>query len=133
VSKNWQGGYAWDPFCSNNCAMPAELVSDPSQYVNYAVKFELYTPATLPAMPLTLYMCFNSGNFKEYFFDVSGNNTYPFTTGGKWQTFTAPLSKWGNLQGFAFSDPMIMEFMLKDNNPSVSNFSICNFRMVRIK
>ncbi|HEY8970412.1 MAG TPA: IPT/TIG domain-containing protein, partial [Puia sp.] len=31
VAKSWQGGWAWDPFCSNNCAMPAELVNDPSQ------------------------------------------------------------------------------------------------------
>lgn len=133
VAKNWQGGWAWDPFCSNNCAMPAELVSDPSQYVNYALKFEMNIAAGSPSMPLPLYMVFNSGNFKEFFFDVSGKNTYPFTTNGKWQTFTAPLSAWGNLQGFTFSNPIIMEFMLKANDPSASNFSICNFRMVRIK
>ncbi|MBS1606013.1 MAG: IPT/TIG domain-containing protein [Bacteroidetes bacterium] len=133
VAKSWQGGWNWDPFCSNNCAMPAELVSDPTQYVNYALKFEMNVPAGPPSMPLKLYMCFNSGNFKEFFFDVSGTGSYPFTTNGKWQTFTAPLSAWGNLQGFSFSNPIIMEFMLKDSNPSQSNFSICNFRMVRIK
>ena len=132
VAKSWQGNWSWDPFCSNNAAIPAELVSDPSQYVNYGIKFELYTPATGPTLPLKLYMCFNSGNFKEFFFDVSGGN-YPFSTGGKWETFTAPLTAWGNLQGFAFSNPIIMEFMLKDANPSQSNFSICNLRMVRIK
>lgn len=132
VAKSWQGGWAWDPFCSSWCAMPSELVSDPTQYVNYALKFEMNVPAGPPSMPLKLYMVFNSGNFKEFFFDVSGNNTYPFTTNGKWQTFTAPLSAWGNLKGFAFSNPIIMEFMLKDANPSQSNFSICNFRMVRI-
>ncbi|HTJ11760.1 MAG TPA: glycan-binding surface protein [Dinghuibacter sp.] len=133
VAKSWQGGWAWDPFCSNNCAMPAALVADPTQYVNYALKFELYTPNTLPALPLDLYMCFNSGNFKEYFYDPSGTGTFPFTTHGKWETFTVPLAGWGNLAGFTFSNPIIMEFMLKDANPSQSDFSICNFRMVPIK
>jgi len=131
VKKSWQGGWAWDPFCSNNCAMPAALVSDPAQYVNYALKFEMYTPATPPALPLKLYMVFNSGNFKEFFYDA-GAGSYPFSTGGKWQTFTVPLKSWGNLDGFAFSNPIIMEFMLKDSNPSQSDFSICNFRMVPI-
>ena len=131
VAKSWQGGWAWDPFCSNNCAMPAELVNDPSQYVNYALKFEMYTPLPPPALPLKLYMCFNSGNFKEFFYDA-GNGSYPFSTGGRWQTFTVPLKSWGNLAGFTFSNPIIMEFMLKDSNPSQSNFSICNFRMVPI-
>ena len=133
VAKSWQANWAWDPFCSNNCAMPAELVNDPTQYVNYALKFEMNVAAGSPSMPLPLYMCFNSGNFKEFFFDVSGSSTYPFTTNGKWQTFTAPLSAWGNLQGFTFSNPIIMEFMLKNSTASQSNFSICNFRMVRIK
>lgn len=132
VAKSWQANWNWDPFCSNNCAMPAELVNDPTQYVNYAVKFEMNVAAGSPAMPVPLYMCFNSGNFKEFFFDVSGNNTYPFTTNGKWQTFTAPLSSWGNLSGFTFSNPIIMEFMLKNSTAVQSNFSICNFRMVRI-
>ncbi|HTI92714.1 MAG TPA: glycan-binding surface protein [Puia sp.] len=132
VAKSWQGGWAWDPFASNNCAMPAELVSDPSTYVKYALKFEMYTPVAAPSLPLKLYMCFNSGNFKEYFYDA-GNGSYPFSTGGKWQTFTVPLKSWGNLNGFSFSNPIIMEFMLKDSNPSQSNFSICNFRMVPIQ
>ncbi|MBN9381792.1 MAG: IPT/TIG domain-containing protein [Chitinophagaceae bacterium] len=131
VAKSWQGGWAWDPFCSNNCAMPAELVNDPSKYVNYALKFEMYTPVNPPALPLKLYMVFNSGNFKEFFYDA-GNGSYPYSTGGKWRTFTVPLKSWGNLQGFTFSNPIIMEFMLKDSNPSQSNFSICNFRMVPI-
>lgn len=133
VNKSWQANWAWDPFCSNNCAMPAELVNDPSQYVNYALKFEMNVAAGSPSMPLPLYMCFNSGNFKEFFFDVSGNNTYPYTTNGKWQTFTAPLSSWGVLDGFTFSNPITMEFMLKNSTAAQSNFSICNFRMVRIK
>ncbi|HEY4288130.1 MAG TPA: glycan-binding surface protein [Puia sp.] len=133
VAKSWQGGWNWDPFLSNNCAMPAELVSNPSSYVKYALKFEMNIPAGPPSLPLTLYMCFNSGNFKEYFYDASGNNTYPFTTNGKWQTFTVPLKNWGNLDGLTFSDPIIMEFMLKGNDPSQSNFSICNFRMVPIQ
>lgn len=132
VAKSWQGGWAWDPFASNNCAMPAELVSNPSTYVKYALKFEMYTPSAAPSLPLKLYMCFNSGNFKEYFYDA-GNGSYPFSTGGKWQTFTVPLKSWGNLDGFTFSNPIIMEFMLKDANPSQSNFSICNFRMVPIQ
>lgn len=131
VAKSWSGGWAWDPFCSNNCAMPAALVSDGSQYVNYALKFEMYTPASGASLPLKLYMCFNSGNFKEFFYDP-GNGSYPFSTGGKWETFTVPLKSWGNLAGFTFSNPTIMEFMLKDSNPSQSNFSICNFRMVPI-
>lgn len=133
VDKSWQGNWNWDPFCSDNCAMPAELVNDPTQYVNYGLKFEMNVAAGSPSMPLPLYMVFNSGNFKEFFFDVSGTNTYPFTTNGKWQTFTAPLSAWGNLQGFTFSNPIVMEFMLKNSTASQSNFSICNFRMVRIK
>jgi len=133
VAKSWQGNWNWDPFCSNNCAMPAELVNDPTQYVNYGLKFEMNVAAGSPSMPLPLYMCFNSGNFKEFFFDVSGSSSYPFTTNGQWQTFTAPLSAWGNLQGFTFSNPIIMEFMLKNSTASQSNFSICNFRMVRIK
>lgn len=131
VARSWQGGWAWDPFCSNNCAMPAELVSDPSKYVNYALKFEMYTPLNAPVLPLKLYMCFNSGNFKEFFYDA-GNGSYPYSTGGKWRTFTVPLKSWGNLEGFTFSNPIIMEFMLKDANPSQSNFSICNFRMVPV-
>jgi hypothetical protein len=131
VAKSWQGGWAWDPFCSNNCAMPAELVNDPAQYVNYALKFEMNIPAGPPSLPLKLYMCFNSGNFKEYFYDA-GAGAYPFSTNGKWETFTVPLKNWGNLNGLAFSNPIIMEFMLKDANPSQSNFSICNFRMVPI-
>jgi len=131
VAKSWQGGWAWDPFCSNNCAMPAELVNDPAKYVKYALKFEMYTPLNPPALPLKLYMVFNSGNFKEFFYDAGGGS-YPYSTGGKWRTFTVPLSSWGNLQGFTFSNPIIMEFMLKDSNPSQSNFSICNFRMVPI-
>jgi hypothetical protein len=132
VAKSWQANWAWDPFCSNNCAMPAELVNDASKYVNYALKFEMYTPVKAPVLPLKLYMVFNSGNFKEYFFDA-GNGSYPFSTGGKWQTFTAPLKNWPNLMpGFTFSNPTIMEFMLKDQNASQSNFSICNFRMVPI-
>jgi hypothetical protein len=133
VAKSWQGGWAWDPFLSNNCAMPAELVSNPSSYVKYALKFEMYTPVGTPSLPLKLYMVFNSGNFKEYFYDASGSNSYPFSTNGKWQTFTVPLQSWGNLAGFSFSNPIIMEFMLKDSNPSQSNFSICNFRMVPIQ
>ncbi|GEM_PF-686555 len=132
VAKSWQANWAWDPFCSNNCAMPAELVSDPSQYVNYALKFEMNVAAGPVSMPFPLYMVFNSGNFKEFFFDVSGNNTYPFTTNGQWRTFTAPLSAWGNLSGFSFSNPIIMEFMLKNSTAAQSNFAICNFRMVRI-
>lgn len=132
VDKSWKGGWNWDPFCSNNCAIPAALVSDPSQYVNYALKFEMNIPAGPPSLPLKLYMCFNSGNFREYFYDPSGSGTFPFTTNGKWQTFTVPLKNWGNLQGFTFSSSMIMEFMLKDANPSQSNFSICNFRLVPI-
>lgn len=131
VKKSWQGGWAWDPFCSNNCAMPAALVSDPTQYVNYALKFEMNIPAGPPSLPLKLYMVFNSGNFKEFFYDA-GNGAYPFSTNGKWQTFTVPLKSWGNLDGFTFSNPIIMEFMLKDSNPSQSDFSICNFRMVPI-
>jgi len=128
VAKPWQGGYAWDPFCSNNCAIPGELVADPALYKNYAVKFEFYTPASGNTMPLSLYMCFNSGDFREYFYDI-GNGSYPFSTGGKWETFTVPLKNW-SLDGFVFSSSMIMEFMLKDANPSVSDFSICNFRIV---
>lgn len=130
VNKSWQGGWAWDPFCSNNCNIPQELVNDPAQYVHYAIKFEMNTPAGPPSLPLKLYMCFNSGNFREYFYDPSGSGTFPFTTNGKWQTFTVPLKNWGNLDGFTFSSTMIMEFMLKDANPSESNFAICNFRMV---
>lgn len=132
VAKSWQGNWAWDPFCSNNCAMPEALVNDPTQYVNYALKFEMNIPDGPPSLPLDLYMCFNSGNFKEYFYDPSGTGTFPFTTHGQWETFTVPLKNWGNLAGFAFSNPIIMEFMLKDANPSQSNFSICNFRMVPI-
>ncbi|HWK05162.1 MAG TPA: glycan-binding surface protein [Puia sp.] len=131
VKKSWQGGWAWDPFCSNNCAMPAALVSDPTQYVNYALKFEMNIPVGPPSLPLKLYMVFNSGNFKEFFYDA-GNGAYPFSTNGQWQTFTVPLKSWGNLAGFTFSNPIIMEFMLKDANPSQSDFSICNFRMVPI-
>jgi hypothetical protein len=131
VAKSWQGNWSWDPFCSNNCAMPAELVNDPSQYVNYALKFEMNIPAGPPSLPLKLYMCFNSGNFKEYFYDA-GAGAYPFSTNGKWETFTVPLKNWGNLDGLAFSNPIIMEFMLKDANPSQSDFSICNLRMVPI-
>jgi hypothetical protein len=131
VIKSWNSGWAWDPFCSNNCSLPDGLVNTPGAYVNYALKFEMWTPASGTALPLKLYMCFNSGNFKEYFFDA-GNGVYPFSTGGKWETFTVPLKSWGNLDGFAFSSSMIMEFMLKDANASQSNFSICNFRMVPI-
>jgi hypothetical protein len=131
VKKSWQGGWNWDPFCSNNCAMPAALVNDPTQYVNYALKFEMNIPVGPPSLPLKLYMVFNSGNFKEFFYDA-GNGAYPFSTNGKWQTFTVPLKSWGNLAGFTFSNPIIMEFMLKDANPSQSDFSICNFRMVPV-
>jgi hypothetical protein len=131
VKKSWQGGWAWDPFCSNNCAIPAALVSDPTQYVNYALKFEMNIPVGPPSLPLKLYMVFNSGNFKQYFYDA-GKGAYPFSTNSKWQTFTVPLKDWGTLNGFTFSSSMIMEFMLKDTNPSQSDFSICNFRMVPI-
>ena len=55
------------------------------------------------------------------------------STKGKWETFTVPLKSWGNLDGLAFSNPIVMEFMLKDANPSQSDFAICNFRMVPIK
>jgi hypothetical protein len=129
VAKSWSSGWAWDPFLSNNCNIPAALVASATLYKNYAIKFEMYTPISGPALPLKLYMVFNSGNFKEFFYDA-GNGAYPFSTGGKWETFTVPLSSWGNLGGFTFSSTMIMEFMLKDGNASVSNFSICNFRMV---
>lgn len=132
VIKSWQGNWAWDPFCSNNCAMPQALVDDPSQYVNYALKFEMNVPVGPPSLPLKLYMVFNSGNFKEFFYDPSGTGSFPFTTNGKWETFTVPLKSWGNLDGFKFSNPIIMEFMLKDANPSQSDFAICNFRMVPI-
>lgn len=132
VTKSWQGGWAWDPFCSNNCAMPSALVNDPTQYVNYALKFEMNVPVGPPSLPLKLYMVFNSGNFREFFYDPSGSGSFPFTTGGKWETFTVPLKSWGNLDGLTFSNPMIMEFMLKDANPSQSDFAICNFRMVPI-
>ncbi len=132
VNKSWQGGYAWDPFCSDNASIPAELVNDPSQYVHYAVKFEMNVPVGPPSMPLPLYFCFNGAVFKELFFDVSGNNTYPFNTRGKWQTFTAPLTLFGPLDNNQLTNGIIMEFMLKDANASQSNFSICNFRMVRI-
>jgi hypothetical protein len=112
--------------------MPQALVDDPSQYVNYALKFEMNVPAGPPSLPLKLYMVFNSGNFKEFFYDPSGSGSFPFTTNGKWETFTVPLKSWGNLDGLEFSNPIIMEFMLKDANPSQSDFAICNFRMVPI-
>jgi hypothetical protein len=145
VKKHFQGGFNWDPFCSSWCAMPAALVNDPTQYVNYALKFEMNVPAGTPSLPLPLYMIFNkSTGSKEYFYDPSGTNTFPFNTNGKWETFTVPLSTWGqSLAGFTFTDPtlngysteypIIMEFMLKDTNPSDADFSICNFRIVPIK
>lgn len=130
VAKSWQGGWAWDPFLSNNCNIPQELVDDAANYVNYALKFELYTPATGPALPLKLNVVFNTGGFRDYFFDVSGSENYPYSTRGKWRTFTLPLKDWTSLADYTFVNPMIMEFMLKDANPSESNFSICNFRIV---
>lgn len=130
VAKSWQGGWAWDPFCSNNCNIPEALVNDASQYKNYALKFEMYTPASTPALPTKLYMCFNTGGFKDYFFDPSASGNFPYSTKGVWRTFSVPLKDWGNLDGFTFKSSMIMEFMLKDANPGESNFSICNFRIV---
>ena len=132
VNKSWQGGWAWDPFLSNNCNIPQELVDDASKYKNYALKFEMYTPSSGNTLPLKLTMVFNTGGYKEYSFDPSAANTFPYSTKGKWKTFTVPLKDWGNLDGFTFVNPMIMEFMLKDANPSESNFSVCNFRMVPI-
>jgi hypothetical protein len=133
VEKDWAGGWAWAPFCSNNCAIPEALVDDPGQYINYALKFEMHTPIGSPALPAPLYMCFNSGDFKDYFYDPTGKGLFPFSTNGKWQTFTVPLKDWGNLDGFTFKPSMIMEFMIKAADPSQSNFSICNLRLVPIK
>ena len=132
VNVSWQGGYAWSPYCSNYCAIPAALVNDATQYVNYALKFEMITPAGSAALPEQLYMCFNNGNFKSYMYDPSGNGTFPFSTGGGWETFTVPLSSWGNLAGFTYTSSMIMEFMLQGPNPCQSDFAICNFRLVPI-
>lgn len=131
VIKSWSSGWPWDPFCSNNCSLPNGLVNVSGAYINYALKFEMWTPASGNALPMKLYMCFNSGVFKDYYFDAGGG-VYPFSTGGKWETFTVPLKNWGNLGGFVFSSSMIMEFMLRDTNAGQSNFSICNFRMVPI-
>lgn len=133
VKKDWAGGWAWAPFCSNGCAIPEALVNDPSQYINYALKFEMSTPPGSPALPAPLYMCFNSGDFKDYFYDPTGKGIFPFSTNGKWQTFTVPLKDWGNLNGFIFKSSMIMEFMIKTPNPLQSDFSICNLRLVPIK
>ncbi len=66
---------------------------------------------------------------------MSGNNTYPFNTGGQWETFTATLSTWtgtGGMANYVFTNPVYFDIMLKDANPSQSNFSICNLRLVRI-
>lgn len=130
INKSWAGGWAWDPFCSNNCNIPQELVADASKYKDYALKFEMYTPASGPALPLKLNIVFNTGGFKDYFYDPTSSNNFPYSTKGQWRTFTVPLKDWGNLDGYTFANPMIMEFMLKDANPSESNFSICNFRLV---
>ena len=133
VSKAWQSGYAWDPYCSNWCNIPTALVNDPTQYVNYGLKFEMNVSSGGGELPEPLYMCFNSGVFESYMYDPSGTNTYPFTTNGQWETFTVPLSSWGNLGGFVYSNPMIMEFMLQGPNAAQSDFAICNFRLVPIK
>jgi hypothetical protein len=128
VNKTFQGGYAWDPWCSNYSNIPAALVNDPTQYVNYALKFEM----NAVAVPEALYMCFNNGNFKNYLYDPSGTNTYPFTTNGKWETFTVPLSSWGNLADFTYTGSMIMEFMCQGGTAAQADFAICNYRLVPI-
>jgi hypothetical protein len=128
VSKTFQGGYAWDPWCSNYCNIPAALVNDPTQYVHYALKFEM----NVVTLPEPLYMCFNNGTFENYLYDPSGTNTFPFTNNGQWETFTVPLSSWGNLAGFVYSPSMIMEFMLQGNTAVQANFAICNYRLVPI-
>ena len=134
VAQSWQGGYAWAPYCSNWCNIPAALVNDSTQYVNYALKFEMNTPAGSAALPEPLYMCIHGANnsFESYMYDPSGSNTFPFSTNGKWETFTVPLSSWGDLGGFGYTSSMILEFMLQGANPCQSDFGICNFRLVPI-
>jgi hypothetical protein len=128
VNKTFQAGYQWDPWCSNYCNIPAALVNDPTQYVHYALKFEM----NAVALPAPLYMCFNNGTFENYLYDPSGTNTFPFTTNGQWETFTVPLSSWGNLNGFTYVSSMIMEFMVQSGIAVPANFAICNYRLVPI-
>lgn len=125
IVKNFNGGWAWDPFMSNRVPIPAELQNNQANFDKYVLKFEVNASGN--GIPSPINFVWQDPGYKDTWFDPSGKGSYPFRTDGKWVTLSCPMTAFA---GHNFPANPILEIMLRGDQPVAASFAITNFRIV---
>ncbi|QIX60132.1 hypothetical protein HER32_02580 [Hymenobacter sp. BT18] len=117
------GAWAWTEFSANNVAVPAEVVTNPG---NYVLKFEVNTLKPFDTNVIKFLIDGDAGSTNTYQWKPS----VPFNTRGQWSTMSIPLSSIINKPLEASKAQHEFKFLFHGDGTLNADISFDNFRIV---